>query len=55
MDGPEGLENPTSVLPSRADLPLTIAGSELAGEVVEVGRHCVGFKVGDRVMALSRG
>ncbi|MCK1446658.1 alcohol dehydrogenase catalytic domain-containing protein, partial [Bradyrhizobium sp. 48] len=39
---------------NRADLaltadhypPETIAGSELAGEVVEVGRHCVGFKVG---------
>ncbi|MET4204377.1 MULTISPECIES: zinc-binding dehydrogenase [unclassified Bradyrhizobium] len=48
---------------NRADLaltadhypPETIAGSELAGEVVEVGRHCVGFKMGDRVMALSRG
>lgn len=48
---------------NRADLalaadhypPQTVAGSELAGEVIEVGRNCVGFKVGDRVMALSRG
>lgn len=48
---------------NRADLaltadhysPQTVVGSELAGEVVEVGHGCVGFGVGDRVMALSRG
>lgn len=47
---------------NRADLalttdhyaPHTVVGSELAGEVVQVGRNCVGFEVGDRVMALTR-
>ena len=36
-------------------LPGTTVGSELTGEVVEVGQGVAGFAVGDRVMALSRG
>lgn len=47
---------------NRADLALTadhhaghgVVGSELAGEVVQVGPGCAGFSVGDRIMALSR-
>lgn len=35
------------------DNPLGIAGSELAGTVVDMGAACEGFKVGDRVMALA--
>ena len=48
---------------NRADLgltpdhyaPNTVVGTELAGEVVEVGASCSGFSEGDRVMALSSG
>ena len=48
---------------NRADLALPkdhytaneVGGSELAGEVVEVGSDCPGFAVGDRILALSRG
>lgn len=51
---------------NRADLALSdshypttgapiAAGKELAGTVIGIGSECVGFQIGDRVMALSNG
>ncbi|WP_107313332.1 MULTISPECIES: zinc-binding dehydrogenase [Burkholderia cepacia complex] len=50
-----GLNRADLVLPKDHYAANEVGGSELAGEVVEVGADCSGFAVGDRVLALSRG
>ena len=50
-----GLNRADLALTSDHYAPNTVAGSELAGEIVEVGPGCTGFSVGDRIMAVSRG
>ena len=50
-----GLNRADLALTPEHYLPGTTVGSELAGEVVEVGPAVTGFAVGDRVMALSPG